>query len=181
MLGQLTVDFDNIMEKASKGISLTELMEELDSNLIYGEARRISEYEAELLDQLDENFDYQIRIQREVDNSKRELKRIKEELEKTDGAIGEYCSETTRKKILLARGWQFMSEEEDRIKRALSDKDILRLSEGNEPLLTFQQIGQGTTGDFRANPEQASKAFERLETGVRIQEEIKKGKTQGEE
>ena len=47
--------------------------------------------------------------------------------------------------------------------------------------LTFQQIGQGTTRDFSSNPQQASKAFETLETGVRTQEEIKEGQTQGEE
>lgn len=47
--------------------------------------------------------------------------------------------------------------------------------------LTFRQIGQGTTRDFSSNPEQASKAFETLETGVRTQEEIKEGQTQGEE
>ena len=47
--------------------------------------------------------------------------------------------------------------------------------------LTFQQIGQETTRDFSSNPEQASKAFETLETGVRTQEEIKEGQTQGEE
>lgn len=47
--------------------------------------------------------------------------------------------------------------------------------------LTFRQIGKGTTRDFSSNPEQASKAFETLETGVRTQEEIKEGQTQGEE
>ena len=46
--------------------------------------------------------------------------------------------------------------------------------------LTFQQIGRGTTKDFSSNPEQASNAFETLKTGVRIQEEIKEGQTQGE-
>ena len=35
-------------------------MNELDENLIYGGARRISEYEAELLDQIDDISDAQI-------------------------------------------------------------------------------------------------------------------------
>jgi len=47
--------------------------------------------------------------------------------------------------------------------------------------LTWRQIGKGTTRNFNSNPEQASKAFEILETGVRTQEEIKEGQTQGEE
>ena len=51
----------------------------------------------------------------------------------------------------------------------------------NTKSLTFQQIGKGTTRDFSSNPEQASKAFETLETGIRTQEEIKEGQTQGEE
>lgn len=174
LLGQLTDDFGNIMEKASKGISLAELMEELDSNLIYGGARRISEYEAELLDQLDDSFDNQLKLQRNEDSLTRALNRSEEKLKITDRAIGEYCSEETRGKILLARGWQFRSEEADRIKEALSDKEIVRS-------LALQQIGQATTGDFRANPEQAIKAFEALETGVRTQQNIKEGVTQGEE
>ena len=54
-------------------------------------------------------------------------------------------------------------------------------SQENTRSLTFQQIGQGTTRDFSSNPEQASKTFETLETGVRTQEEIKEGQNQGEE
>lgn len=38
-------------------------MNELDENLIYGGARRISEYEAELLDQIDDISDTQINMQ----------------------------------------------------------------------------------------------------------------------
>lgn len=51
----------------------------------------------------------------------------------------------------------------------------------NTRSLTWRQIGKVTTRDFSSNPEQASKAFETLEAGVRTQEEIKEGQTQGEE
>lgn len=47
--------------------------------------------------------------------------------------------------------------------------------------LTLNQIGKGTTKEFSSNPEQASRAFEALESGIRTQEEIKDGQTQGEE
>ena len=50
----------------------------------------------------------------------------------------------------------------------------------NKRRISFQEIGKGTTRDFSSNPEQASKAFEIFETGVRTQEEIKEGQTQGE-
>ncbi|MBQ6992464.1 MAG: endo-1,4-beta-xylanase [Clostridia bacterium] len=51
----------------------------------------------------------------------------------------------------------------------------------NTRSLTWRQIGKVTTRDFSSNPEQASKALKTLETGVRTQEEIKEGQTQGEE
>lgn len=47
--------------------------------------------------------------------------------------------------------------------------------------LTLNQIGKGTTKEFSSNPKQASRAFETLESGIRTQEEIKDGQTQGEE
>lgn len=43
--------------------------------------------------------------------------------------------------------------------------------------LTLKDIGQGTTKDFSSNPEKVSKAFEALESGVEIQEEVKEGET----
>lgn len=44
--------------------------------------------------------------------------------------------------------------------------------------LTFQQIGQGTLGEFRSNPEEASNAFEILENSIRTPEEKKEDHTQ---
>ncbi len=113
------------MQKASEGVSIVELMEDLDVHLTYGGARKISEYEAELLDQLDENFDYQIRMQRDLAVAKANQQKTQESLKKTDDAISEYCSETTKNKILLERGWQFMPEEAQVIRDALSDKELL--------------------------------------------------------
>ena len=112
---------------------MTELMEDLDANLIYIGAKRISEYEAELLEQLDESFDYQIKMQIDLESAIREKKEVQENLKKTDDAISTYCSETTKNKILLARGWQFMHEEAQAITEALSDKELLeRISKTNE-------------------------------------------------
>ena len=92
-------------------------MNELDENLIYGGARRISEYEAELLDQIDDISDAQINMQT---NLKSALETEKSKLEKTDKAIEMYCTETTKKKILDTSGrWQYGKE----IKEALSDKE----------------------------------------------------------
>lgn len=57
------------MQKAAEGKSIIELMEQLDDNLVYGGARRISDYELELLDQMDENFDCQIKMQKDLERS----------------------------------------------------------------------------------------------------------------
>lgn len=57
------------MQKAAEGKSITELMEQLDNNLVYNGARRISDYELELLEQMDENFDCQIKMQKELERS----------------------------------------------------------------------------------------------------------------
>lgn len=114
------------MQKASDGKSLTELMEDVDSKLTYGGARKVSKYESELLDQLDESFDYEISLQRELDSKKKKLERDDKTLNNLHAAISEYCSETTRNKILLSIGWQFSSEEQVKeIKEALSDRELI--------------------------------------------------------
>lgn len=123
------------MQQASQGKGLAELIEEVDAKLAYGGARRVSEFEAELLDQIDENFDTQIKMQRDLYYAEKGKAKVEEDLKKTEDAIGEYCSETTKNKILQARGWQFMPEEAEKIKRALSDKQLLeQISNGVEQI-----------------------------------------------
>lgn len=58
------------MQKAVEGESITKLMQSLDDNLVYGGVRRISDYELELLDQMDENFDCLIKMQRDLERCK---------------------------------------------------------------------------------------------------------------
>lgn len=53
------------------------------------------------------------------------MSQAQETLSRTDNAIKQYCSETTKDKILLARGWQFMPEKAKVISEALSDKELL--------------------------------------------------------
>lgn len=129
----MIADFDYIMQQAEQGRELPELIEEIDTNLIYGGARKISEFEAELLDQMDESFDAQIKMQRDLDYTRESTKRAQEELKKTENAINKYCSETTRDKILLARGWQFNPQKAKNIEEALCDKELLeQLNKENE-------------------------------------------------
>ena len=51
--------------------------------------------------------------------------RLQEKLDKTNQAISEYCTENTVKKIELATGWQFGSEETEKINSSLSDKELI--------------------------------------------------------
>lgn len=121
------------MQKAKDGINHTELMEELDQKIEYGGARKISEYEEELLDQIDQIYDDQIKIQDDLKRAKMNIEERKDVLEKTDSAIDKYCTSTTRDKILLARGWQFMPEKAAEIESSKSDKEIIEeLSKTNE-------------------------------------------------
>ena len=145
MLGQLTIDFSDIMQQASEGKGLTELMERLDAQLTYGGARRISEFEAELLNQLDESYDAQIKMQRDLGYAQANEKRAQETLRTTDTAISQYCSETTRDKILLTRGWQFPTTKARQIEEALSDKEIVEQTRQIEGYtLSAETIGKAT-------------------------------------
>lgn len=117
---------------------MTKLMENIDTQLTYGGARKISKYEAELLDQLDESYDTQIKMQRDLDRTKKDKKRVQENMQKTDSAINKYCSETTRDKILLARGWQFRKEEAEEIAKALSDKELLE--QRNKDKISIKEV-----------------------------------------
>ena len=125
------------MKQAEEGMSLTESLDILDSRLTYGGVRKISEYEAELLDRIDESYDSQIKMQREMDFERRKSQKSQEELKKTEKAIEQYCSETTRDKRLLERGWQFMPEKSEKIRNTPSDREeIDLLKEENNALKT---------------------------------------------
>lgn len=142
---------------------MSELIEKIDSELTYGGARKISDFEAELLDQIDESYDAQIKMQRELDNAKRTTKGVQDTLKKIDDAINEYCSETTRNKILLSRGWQFMPEKAREIEEALSDKEIVEQKgrDLEENAFSSGTIGKATIGVSTALKDQSKKQTEK--------------------
>lgn len=122
---ELTGNMEAIMQKAEEGSSREDLMQELDSNLEYEGANKISNLEAQLLDMLDESYDSQILMQAELARVKRDLGKAEEKLNQTDEAIKANCTETTYKKIIASRGFQFSREEEQKIKEAPSDKSLI--------------------------------------------------------
>lgn len=68
----LTEDLENIMNEAEQGKSAEELMQQLDEKIQYKGAKKLSEYEIELLDQLDEMYDNQIKINKAMSRKIRE-------------------------------------------------------------------------------------------------------------
>ena len=177
MLGQLTIDFIDIMHQASEGKGLTELMERLDAQLTYGGARRISEFEAELLNQLDESYDAQIKMQRDLGAAQRGTKTAQEKVKKMNDAIGQYCSETTRNKILLSIGWQFMPEKARQIEGALSDKEIVEQKRQIEGYaLSAETIGKATISVSTDKKDETQQQIARDEQPLQEVTEEKSGK-----
>ncbi len=132
----LTADLNNIMLRAVEGVTLSELMEELDNSLTYGGARRISEMEAQLLDQLDESYDGMIRVQRTLASTEQSLQIEREKSTKINKAINENCSKTTRLKILIAGGYQLGLGEGvtlEEVTNSLSDKELIANMEKKNP------------------------------------------------
>lgn len=144
------------MQRAAEGVEPAELMKNLDSNLRYGGARRISDYEAELLDEIDENFDAQIKLQKNLITAQKSIESAQKKMRETEDAINEYCTETTRDKILLARGWQFQPERTEEISTSLSDKEeIHRLT---MRLAVSNAISKGVTSKDLADAESVEKS-----------------------
>lgn len=157
------------MKQASQGIELKKLIAEIDTKLEYGVARKASEFEAELLDQIDESLDNQIKLQNDLKYAEKEKRNTQEILKATDNAINKFCSETTRDKINLSRGWQFPAEKAKKIVESPSDRELVgkmrnedkKVHEGL-PEITMEKvvkkaINEGTTAQDVARVEAIEK------------------------
>ena len=133
----LTVDLQAIMQRAAEGVSTSELMRELDEGLGYGGARRISEFEAQLLDQLDESYDATIRAQRALDSAEKTLDSERQYSRKIDKAIRENCTETNYWRIVTAAGYQLglgAGINLEQIENFPSDKQLIEgMTRGDKP------------------------------------------------
>lgn len=130
----LTEDLENIMNEAEKGKSVEELMQQLDENIEYHGARKLSDYEIELLDQLDDIYTDKIKNDKELASTKKAYLKQMEKLNATNDAIKRNCTDITVQKILIAQGYQVKNEEE--ILNLPSDKEIIK---NNESLLMKQE------------------------------------------
>lgn len=141
------------MHKALEGRGTDELMEELYENLTYGGARKISKYEAELLNKLYKAYDYIRELKKDLKKDfTHETEETNKVLKTIDDAINKYCSETTVKKILLARGEKFDNENE--IINALSDKELIEgqqeldeMREGDVEQINVEKMEEGRETD----------------------------------
>lgn len=82
---------------------------------------------------------------------------------------------STEKKDMEQQKMQRDEHEIQQIKEATLNEEI------REHPITLNQIGQETKDDFASNPAEAIEAIEILDNGVKMQEKIKEGQTQGEE
>ncbi|MBE5822387.1 MAG: hypothetical protein E7311_07385 [Clostridiales bacterium] len=124
----LTADIDKIMEDAEKGESIENLKQKIDENLIYGGARRITDYEAKLMDQLDLMYDNSIKTTRELEITKKSLEQEKEKNKCIMDAVEKNTTDLTTHKILMASGYQFGSNSKftpSEIIEGKSDKQII--------------------------------------------------------
>ena len=79
----------------------------------------------QLLDQLDESYDMQIRVTGELENTRTSLEAERKKIIETDNAIKENCSEITKLKIFAARGYQLTPEQKVLVANSPSDKELL--------------------------------------------------------
>ncbi len=130
------------MQQASEGKKLRELQKEIDDNLNYGGARKISQFEAQLLDQIDESYDTQLKNRVYLESAKNDTMKVRERLEKTFDAINMYCTDTTQNKIsLYVDGYQYFSPEEaQKAEKALSDKEIIMNMEKMNGKITMESV-----------------------------------------
>ena len=88
---EIVSDIDRILEESRNGKSAEALMSELDKNIEYKDARKISDYEAKWLDKLDEKYD-------ELIEMKKSLKYINDKLESKESKNNQmqYISESKK-------------------------------------------------------------------------------------
>ena len=172
---KLTSNFKSIMKRFSEKAKISELMTELDKNLTYGGARRLSEYEEELLDQMDEMFDMQIKTKKELEAVNIENDKNKKTIQKNDEAMDMYCTETTRDKILLYRGWQFSDKQKKDIQEASSDKEIIEEMPKNSQITVNKAVTNALSSQVTSEQVEAAKNVENTEQSKQNEENIEDG------
>ena len=162
----LTEDLIQIMKRAESGITAKQLMNELDSKLIYGGATRLSEFEALLLDRLDESYDSVLNSERELNNRENKIERLEGRIEDIIKVAKVNCTEGTYKKINLANGWQYPLSESRTIQEAKGDREIIaQLETENAELRAQLEQRNGEQANISRDvlPEDIARADKKLE------------------
>lgn len=120
----LTEDLENIMNEAEQGKSVEKLMQQLDEKIQYKGAKKLSEYEIELLDQIDEMYDNQIKVNKELSSTKKAYLKQTEKLNATNNAIEQNCTYNTAKKIFII-AQDFQARDAEEILNLPSDREII--------------------------------------------------------
>ncbi|MBR4178549.1 MAG: hypothetical protein IKR57_04300 [Bacilli bacterium] len=123
------------VEKACEGVSRLidlkdklsrrELMDIVDSELVYEGASKLSARECEMMDTMDELFISQYKMEMELRNLKDEKKQLLSRKDSMLETAKQSCSEATYYRILQSSGWQLGNDKIKIIEENPSDKEII--------------------------------------------------------
>jgi len=119
---ELTRGCPEIMQDAEKGIPQEELMRRLDTTLDYGGAKRLTETERLLIEQLESACDKIASLEQQATYDKAEISRQSRNIDKILGIVKEFSTELLHKRLLHETGrWQLNKKELDAIKSMPTD------------------------------------------------------------
>ena len=113
-----------IMQDAEKGVSQEELMKKLDDSLEYGGAKRLTEPEKLLIEQLETACDEIAKLKEHESYTMARIANQDKKIDKMLEIVKEFSSELLHKRLLHETGrWQFNKKELDAIKSTPTDKE----------------------------------------------------------
>lgn len=127
---ELTRGCPEIMQDAEKGIPQEELMRRLDTTLDYGGAKRLTEAERLLIEQLESACDKITSLEKQATYDRAEISRQSRNIDKVLGIVKEFSSELLHKRLLHETGRRQLNQKDlEAIKSTPTDKERIRTQE----------------------------------------------------
>lgn len=102
-----------------------ELMDRVDSEIVYEGASKLSPRECEMMDTMDALFVSQAKMERDLGNLTKEKERLEERQNQMLDVAKTSCTRGTYLRILDASGYQLGMEDLETMKSTMSDKEML--------------------------------------------------------
>ena len=113
-------------------LSKEELMEKVDSSIVYEGSSKLSEKECEILDTMDELFVEQFKMKRQIVTLTEERNRQTSRKDKMLEVAKQVCTNETYLRLLQASGYQLPKESLDIIENSMSDKEQIEMLRNSE-------------------------------------------------